>query len=414
MVCKSCCCDKCNDWRLGCDCCRCIPKRMCATLRTEDEYDDDPADLAVAPRMEVEPFEGIPIYEFAIPVPDEYGPIDILLSLVTLEEYCDPDDPEEEENRCCRWRVESDYLGIDEYYEVRGYDGIGCSSKTFSLDLGSEDGTIEIRPHLHGEVKVAQEDYGRCKEPFCGDCRCVCGTLCVTEYIEGFPEEPVLYEWDKEARSWGGGEDGFPLLRDEDTGGCLIGVPGFDPVEITCPEIADSVFDDYGNGFAFECWDCKCNQTTRCFEDSLPKSLQFTTGIISFGLPFAGFLDSPVNEQSFWEGSGSVVRTVADEGSGSSCDADQIVTHEVRAKFECSSGGLVLTVRSIGTRISDGAVLWDDNHMVGDPATTENIDATYFHWDNDPPNSNRRIRYTGVQPCPLPGYFVDPDYYITV
>lgn len=254
MVCKDCCCDKCNDWRLDCGCCRCVPQRMCATLR--DEYDEDPASHAIAA-------QGVPIYKFSIPVDDDYGSIDILLSLVTLDEYCDPDDPEEEENRCCRWRVESDYLGMDEYYEVRGYEGVGCSSKTFSLDIDSDEGTIEIRPHIHGEVEVVESENGRCKEPFCGDCRCVCKTICVIETIAGVPSSLSLYEWDEESRSWGG-EYGFSLIKDEYTGQCLISTGGFDPVEIDCPNVSATIDDGSGNGFEVSCWDCKCEEVCEC------------------------------------------------------------------------------------------------------------------------------------------------------
>lgn len=249
---------------------------MCATLRTPSDYDEDPADQAIAPQMTVPPYEGIPIYEFEIPGV-EYGPIDIRLSLVTLEDYCDPDDPEEVEDRCCRWLVESDFLNLEKYYPVRAYGGLNCSSKTFSLDIESSEGTIEIRPHLHGEVKVIQEEYGGCKEPFCGNCRCICGTLCVIEFINGVPQDPVLYEWNKESRIWGDEYDGFQLLKDQDTGGCLIAADGFSPVPITCPQVSAVVEDEYGNGYSFSCWECKCEGiTVDCCPGNLPSVLNAT------------------------------------------------------------------------------------------------------------------------------------------
>lgn len=156
-----------------------------------------------------------------------------------------------------------------------------------------------------------------CWEHLCGTCRCACSELCVVLYDQGIA---TLYElpWSfNSVTGEAGWTDGYftvTLSRDSDTRGCLITVPGFDPVAIdSCGTAIGFALTDYEGDFRgfVRCKNCLCELgPALCCDtdlDALPLVLTATISNVSdcscAGSTVALYWN-PFGEH--WDGTGSL------------------------------------------------------------------------------------------------------------
>lgn len=197
----------CNEAELsGSPCCRCVPQRLCATFTSNTTCDCDGKTTLLELDDDQE-------YVGAVTCGGEYADL-----LVYIEYSAET----------CYWRLVSEYLGIDSTYEISSEDQ-SCESPSLSASATFEAcaGTLTIERYdlarLPPQVTAGDE------EPWCGECDCVCSTLCLAR-DNGYSVEVVELEWEPATRSWGSGE--VELVKDEATGGCLAIIDGFDPIPV--------------------------------------------------------------------------------------------------------------------------------------------------------------------------------------
>jgi len=195
----------CNDVELPYSpCCDCLPLRLCAVFRAaECECDGNWALLHLDANQEF--IGGLRCGEQVA---------DLLVYVLYEEETC-------------YWHVLSEELEIDKKFEI-GPGEQSCEDPQLSVDAEFElcSGTIEFRRHELAWVPPRTVD--EVELPWCGSCECACKVLCVAYNLGDHITRDEL-EWDPETHSWGDIE----LVRDEETGGCVVLVDGFDPIPIT-------------------------------------------------------------------------------------------------------------------------------------------------------------------------------------
>ncbi|MCA9058610.1 MAG: hypothetical protein KDA85_08925 [Planctomycetaceae bacterium] len=247
----------CNEASLGFDsCCRCIPLELCVALI--DEYGGiQKTELIV---------ENNKTYSGSISCEGE-------TASVFVELMKNADD-------ICVWRVQvyrDDYDPvIDQSFVIEGEGAVtNCTHPQFEVDS----------PFTYCSGKLVFSRYSTdvlpagpdCHGPYCGSCRCVCITLCVTKTIAGMDQPVEEWVWNPDTLSWGSGEDSVALLRDEYSGECIALVPGFDPVSIgDCADgLGFSVEDEYGTRLVATCKKCQCISSVfiPCCDRWMPKTL---------------------------------------------------------------------------------------------------------------------------------------------
>lgn len=171
----------------------------------------------------------------------------------------------------CQWHLVSEFANVDEYFDMRGEYGVGCENPVFEFEAAFYDcaGVVTIQRYDGAKVEFSGCDY------FCGSCRCTCNALCVIEYEDGVPKDPITWAWDPEKRGWGDPDyEGASLQRAED-GSCLLVVDGQEfPIDDLCQEISADTVDEYGNGYVLTCWECACaGASVICCPGNVPTSV---------------------------------------------------------------------------------------------------------------------------------------------
>lgn len=246
---KCCCCDPCNTTRptAVAGCCRCIPRRLCATFHADDPYCECDGAAVLLPKDGNDEYSGT-LFCGA-------DGMDIKVSLFT-DSYGE-----------CFWRVESDDQGIDDLFAI-DYGGESCESPTFSVEVSFYTcaGTVEISRHDHAKLPKRLEN-GR-MVPFCGDCECVCQVLCVSRIRDGIRVTDE-FAWDEGIVGWVWEYEQITLTHD-DYDQCVLTMDGVAPVVIGCPDGIDAVFykaDPYDppQSITAKCKQCHCgNEELTC------------------------------------------------------------------------------------------------------------------------------------------------------
>lgn len=154
------CCPHCNSWTVCSKCCSCVPRAICLNI-TGDYCECDPIiRLTWSPGDLGDRFD----YGTAAFNCGGYYPVEVSVWL---------------DETTCEWRIVSYTLGIDDRIPASYSYGGDCypfpdTEYQFGqclLQITADDSFLVLPIH--------QKPYRKCWHNFCGNCRCICKTICV-------------------------------------------------------------------------------------------------------------------------------------------------------------------------------------------------------------------------------------------
>lgn len=192
----------------------------------------------------------------------------------------------------CYWRVVADAYDVDELFEIDQYLQ-SCEEPMLSVTIYAEDCIAELTITKHRLTSFQVPSENNCQpEIFCGQCQCVCDTLCYGFYPH--PSSDAEYTagelmWDEDLRCWTG-DYSICLERDDYSGDCLLKAydheqtPADETIELEeCDSINVRFTFPMGVLWVF-CKKCQCN--IWCCEGSPPRTIYITVSNMCSSVSF--------------------------------------------------------------------------------------------------------------------------------